>query len=172
MIEAISDAVAQKIKQANPDETASVEKMKYALAMSISTSLIIASTLLIGAWTGMFPETLRALIAFAVLRRFSGGHHAKDLTTCFVVSTALLSTIPHIQIAPDYLWLINSFSLVIVLFYAPSNCIVNNIADRDKSLYQTIAILIVIAGYFIQMSEVTLAFLAQSLLLLGKGGDK
>lgn len=163
MIESFSEAVAKKLKQMNPDETSSVEVMKYGLAMSLNLLLSVGCALLIGAFTDRLGETIEAVVAFALIRRFSGGVHAPNLTACFLVSVLIFVTIPHFEIGiGSWGWWgasICTISLVLGLAHT-------DYSGRKKYLHKTISVLIIAIGMTYESSSVTLAMFVQAILLI------
>lgn len=94
----LSNKAAQAIKNANPEQTSSVERLTALLALHINNFGIIIATLVIGLLTGKLLETAVGIAAFVTARLLSGGFHFRNLDVCFLVSTALLSVIPHIDL--------------------------------------------------------------------------
>lgn len=147
----------------NPEETRSVEVMKYGLAMFLNLILSVGCSLMLGAMTGRFQETLEAIFAFAVLRRFSGGLHAPNLTACFLVSFCIFSVIPHIGrlVAEWHLWLASFCTIVLVLVFAHTDY-----SGQKRYVHKGISFLIVCVGVFYQAAPVTLAMFVQAVLLI------
>ncbi|MGG1267222.1 accessory gene regulator B family protein [Brevibacillus laterosporus] len=67
MIDIIAKKIAGAIKRANPDETASIEVLQYALVILIGSFFTIIISLTIGAVTDKFKETALVLFSFALL---------------------------------------------------------------------------------------------------------
>lgn len=98
IIVSLSRQVAKAIHNANPEETSSVERLTALLALQIIKYGVVIASLTIGAVTGAFWGTALSLATFVILRRMTGGFHFRNLDICFVVSTSVLSAIPHIHI--------------------------------------------------------------------------
>ncbi|GIO09697.1 hypothetical protein J31TS6_57250 [Brevibacillus reuszeri] len=166
MIESAAERMAKIIKAANPDETASVEAMKYPIAMSMNLLGVVLGCLLVGWISGRVGEIFTAFIAFAILRRFSGGYHAKSLSMCVVYSVILFSIIPLIPVNDLTEWILKGVTTLLVLLLAPANCEQNEIRDSVKGAFRVISIVIVFGQFFISSPIITLAFFAQALLLI------
>jgi len=169
LIERLATRIALKIKEASPEETASVELMKFALIGILHNAITIGTALAVGAILGRFGEVLLACAAFMLLRLFSGGFHFKSALSCFLFSAAIFVLIPLIPIGRDfpYLHLLTASSFMLCLFFAPAN-IKEHIRVPEKSfpLFKLISLALVTLSYFLSHPVVTLAFLAQSLTLL------
>src|SRR5690625_721278 len=98
MIEKVSEMLAFRLKSINPEETASVEVMKFSLSVLINFAAIVFLSLFISAFLGTFTSTLTALVALATLRAVSGGFHLPVSEYCVAASTALFLLIPYIPV--------------------------------------------------------------------------
>ena len=63
------------------------EYAAYSLLITLSPLLII---IVMGSFMGMVMESVVLVMPFMVIRKFSGGYHAKDGWTCFIGSCAVL----------------------------------------------------------------------------------
>lgn len=167
MIETISISIVKRIKERHPERTESLYDMAYKLSIFINNASIIFISCLVGVLTGTFAETFLALISFVLLRQFSGGFHAKNLTVCLIISSLLISIIPHIPIPGSILTPVNWITLALVVLFAPSHCEVNAIATHVRRFYKIISILLVVTNFFfIGSTIITLSFFAQALFLI------
>lgn len=165
----LSYKIALKIKQANPEETSSIEVMQYSLNIILNSLVIVTISLLIGWLTGRFAGTAVALFGFAFLRFVSGGKHLTTAAACNIFSISLCVSIPHLTfIIEDHLWIINILSLIIVLIFAPNPDANVQIPLRWYPLMKVISSLIVLSNFFILSSVLGLAFLAQSLTVISQ----
>ncbi|MDT9725411.1 accessory regulator AgrB [Xylanibacillus composti] len=169
MIENLSLFLAIKLKKINPEETASVEVMKFGLAVLLNGSFILIISLLIGLGTGQFVGTLHVLAALALLRSVSGGYHLPTSEWCILISTAIITIIPHLPINSQWCILLTSSSLVLVLLFAPSK-IENQtrIPRKYFPLLKVIATLMVASNFLFMSSAIAAAFFVQSVLLIRK----
>lgn len=175
MIEKIASRVAFSIKSANPENTASIEVMKFSLMIVLNTLSIILLSLIIGGVTGKFTETGIALLAFAILKYFSGGIHLNSSDYCVIWSTATMVLIPHTPIFEQWSVWMTLVSLMIVLFFAPAN--MHKKAKVPESFYPLLKIIsfaIVGSNFILQSDLLAKVFLVQALMLLPykKEGEK
>lgn len=167
LIESISHRIAMKLKEANPDETASVEVMSYALQGILQNSITIITALAVGIITGHFGDVLFAAICFTVLRFVSGGFHFKSAFTCFLFSTIVFSVIPFIQLNSQWLLGFNIINFLLAFIYAPSNIKEHiRISDRFFPVFKLLSLLLVTINFFYLSPIVTISFLAQCLSLI------
>lgn len=167
MIEALSNRLAVRMKKINPDETASVEVMSFAL-QGILHNTITALTALVAAFLlGHFWETVLTIAFFMLLRTFSGGYHFKSALACFIVSASVFILIPLIEVSNTTLLVLNLISLVLVAIYAPSN-IKEHIRFPEKffPVFKILCIVLVSLNFFYLESLVTIAFFVQSCSLI------
>lgn len=101
-IDFLADRISRAIKQANPEQTAPIDVMSYALSLLINMFLTTGLILMIGFVTGHWLETCIVLVIFAVLRWSLKGFHLKSMTLCVLVSTALITLCVHLSLP---LWL-------------------------------------------------------------------
>ncbi|WP_430161151.1 accessory gene regulator B family protein [Paenibacillus algorifonticola] len=153
MIEFISRKMALFIKRFDPKGDVSVEVMAFSLGNRICSATIIVFTLLIGIATESFIPSLIGLVAFWTLRKFTGGFHFKSLTTCVVVSTFLLSIIPHIVLSGMVMIILILLSLTLLICWSRGS-------DRN------IPLLLILSNIFFQSDVVALAFFAQMVLVI------
>ncbi|XID91858.1 accessory gene regulator ArgB-like protein [Paenibacillaceae bacterium WGS1546] len=169
MIEAISRKLAVQIKEANPDHPASLEVLKYSLAMIINIvgTLVVSLT---AAWLlGHFAETLVAMAAFALLRMISGGHHLNSSEYCLLVTAVAANLIPYITLSDPTLNIITILSMLLALLFAPSNIEhTTRIPPRFFPLLKVVSIALIASNLLIKSDAIALALLIQTLLLIGK----
>jgi accessory gene regulator B len=166
MIERTAALLAMKIRAANPSETSSVDVLKYGIAMSLNLLGVIIGSCVIGFITGKVIETLMAFGAFAVLRRFSGGFHAKSLGLCVILSVALFAAIPMVPVNGLAQSTLKAVTLLLIVLLAPANCQENGIPERYVMRFKVIAILLAIGNLFVDSTIIALAFFVQAVLLI------
>jgi accessory gene regulator B len=167
MVDTFAQRLAMKLKEVNPEETASVEVMKYALIGIIHNGIIILTALIAGLFTGHLLDTLLAIICFIALRFVSGGFHFKSSLACFVFSSVVFVIIPLIPAAEWVLVLLNSVSLLLALVFSPAN-IEEHIRVHKKYFvwFKVISVAIILCNYLILTPVTTWALFAQSLSLI------
>lgn len=172
MIERFSESVALRIKNINPEETASVAVMKFALIGLINNSLTFLLIFLIGALAGTFVESVIAAFSFMAVRLFAGGFHFSKPWLCIVVSTVSLSAVPLLAkyaSASAVFWLTLT-SFVITLLFAPSNIKKTRIKKTWHPIYKLIAAAMVGANFLIQSPVLALTFLIQAISTIDING--
>ena len=166
MIERLSEKIALVIKAANPDKTESVLKMKYALSVYLHLLSIFIFCVIIGLITGKAEETIVALLAFVILRSFSGGKHINSLEGCLIVSVILISIIPHIPVKNNYVVWINTTNVLVMTLFAPLIKELTNIPTKAIPYLKIISVIIVSINFYINSYVIALAFLSQAALLV------
>ncbi|MBG9786901.1 accessory gene regulator ArgB-like protein [Brevibacillus laterosporus] len=168
MIEKLSHFLAVKIHAADPEKKESVEVLSYSLSITLNYLLILFFSLLIGFLTNKFAETIVAMISFIALRIFSKGYHAKTLTTCFVLTTAIIAVIPHVPIR-EYTSITNILNVILVLIFAPNGSFEEGTISKSRAqLLKGASVLIVASNFLMSSQVVALSFFIQSLLLIPK----
>lgn len=169
MIDFLAGRLAFKIKQANPEQTASVEVMKFSLIIVLNAFSIVALSLMIGAASGKFAETALTLFSFALLKFFSGGSHLKSSGQCVLWSTAAMTILPHIPVNLHWMLGLTSASLLLVAVFAPSKIQQKKrIPEKYNPVLKIISILIVASNFLLFSDVMAKAFFLQSLTLIRK----
>lgn len=170
MIETISRKISLRIKNADPENTASVEVLAYAIGVYINFFSVVAISLVTGILIGHFAETCIALAGFGILRLVSGGRHLKSLTACVVVSVVAFSVLPYIHL-PISTTLLTTLSLILALFYAPLILEETNMPRKWAPYLKVISTVVIAFNYFFDSEILGIAFFFQSILLISmKGG--
>ena len=99
----------------------SVDVIVYALDIATNTLAIIVLSLIAGLITGEAGETALTLIVFAFIRYLSGGYHLKSGVYCIILSTVLVSLMPHIHLTPAWTYALNGLALGLFMIFAPAN---------------------------------------------------
>ncbi|MBD2864137.1 accessory gene regulator ArgB-like protein [Paenibacillus oceani] len=166
LIERTANRLAITIKKANPERTSSVEVMKFSLMILLNALATIVLTMAVGLVTGKFWDTMLVLFSFAILRFFSGGIHLRSSDVCVVVSTAVLSIIPHLPLE-KYTLVLTIISLILTLLFAPSNIEERlRVGHSKKLLLKLIASAIVASNFFWNSDVLAVCFIAQCTLIL------
>jgi len=162
-----AEKLALAIKSKAPDETASVEVLKFALITLFNGTISLVGCLIVGALTGKLKETLIVLCAFAVMRFLAGGYHFRSPVTCFLFSVASLSALPHIPVpAGSHLYL-SLASIVLLLLFAPSDIKGKTRIPEKYFLYlKLLSILLVCGNIFLESELLLKAFFTASLLTI------
>lgn len=168
MIDGLAAKLANGIKKTNPEKTASVEVMQFALIILINGLITFVLALLIGFLTGKFVETVLILLAFILLRFVTGGFHFDSSIKCTVVSTGLAILLPHVPITFQMLnLLLGVLSLILILMYAPANIEGHTrIPPKFYPHLKVIALILVSSNFIIGSPSLSLGFFVQSLTLV------
>ncbi|WP_158299198.1 accessory gene regulator ArgB-like protein [Paenibacillus antri] len=167
MIETVANRAAGWIHRHSPDSTASQEVLTYALSIYFNAFSIVSLSLLIGFFAGTFIETVVVIVAFSVLRAFSGGNHMRTPMMCLLVSVAAFTSIPHVP-APEP-WLRDALlcvSLLLALLFAPNVRHDPIYGNKLLPYMKWIAVAIVGTNFLIASWVVTLAFFIQCITLI------
>lgn|GEM_PF-4109015 len=162
MIENLSFKVAKQINKQDP--SSNINELAEGLAVIINNTLVIVLSLGIASILGKPTETFISMMAFVLLRYFSGGAHAPSLEWCVFISTSLFVIIPFISIGDRLILLINIASMVLLSIYAPTNKKGNSKRQiyRDKMF----SILVVSINLVLNSPVIALTFLVQALLCI------
>ena len=145
-MEKCTDTVVDWMIRCNAINEADRELYKYALH---SFFLLFSPLLLacgIGFCFGSIKQGIIIIIPFTVLRKFSGGYHAKNLYTCILGSSFLLFLCTMLSIHVQYDWklaiatVIASVSLII---FSPVDSENRRLDTDEKQIYKKITIFLV-----------------------------
>lgn len=158
--------VEQDVKVFNV--TPSADRMYYALQILANTFGIACLSLAVGAATGKLYETLIAIYAFARIRFISGGYHIRSGAACIIVSTAVVSAIPHISgvVSDTANYAMTAIALVAVAIWAPANY--DNYARLSKRYYpllKAIACAVVALNFVIHSDILAITYIIQAATL-------
>ncbi|MGG1312854.1 MULTISPECIES: accessory gene regulator ArgB-like protein [Cohnella] len=163
MIEVLALRLAQRLKNAEPERTASVDVMKYSLIILLNLFFTVLVIGLAGAITGKFGQTMLGLAAFMALKFVSGGAHLRTALQCSVLSVVCMAAAPHIPMTEEWVQGTIIASAVLLLLFAPSNLKGHTrIPERYFPLLKLASVLIVSLNFFWLSSTVAVAQLIQS----------
>lgn len=164
MIEAMALRIAKAIKQAAPENTASVEVMKFSLEGVLQTLLTVFFIGIVGQVTGTLAITMAGIAAFVILRFFSGGLHLRHAMHCSLFSTILLSAAPHIPLTHNWTLAVTSGNLLLILIFAPSNIEGHaRIPKKYFPLLKLISALIICTNFVFLSSTLAVAHFFQAI---------
>ncbi|MFF2909933.1 accessory gene regulator ArgB-like protein [Paenibacillus sp. NPDC057934] len=166
-MESLATKIAIKIKNSNPEETYSVDVMKYSLGIILNTSFVFLVSMLLGYLSGRFTETLVLFFAFITLRLCSGGYHFQTARSCNIVSILIFTITPHLSNYSNHtLLIINVFCLIIMILFSPTPDRNTQIPIRWYPYLKAASISLVLLNYWLQSPVIGLAFLAQSITII------
>jgi accessory gene regulator B len=164
MVESIALRFAEAIKRANPERTASIAVLKFSLVAILNTLITFTIIGSVGLATGSFGETLMGLIAFVLIRYFSGGFHLHNALHCSILSIILLSVAPHIYLSDLWTTIIVFVSMILLGIFAPSN--IEGHARIPKKYFPVLkiaAVLVATSNLFIGSPTIALVYLFQAI---------
>lgn len=162
-----ANSIATWIKNANPEKTASIEVMEYALSIVINTVLIVSISLIIGFISDELIETAITLFSFALLRFFSGGMHLKSSFGCIATSILVCSIIPHLpELSANWIFVVTFVSILLLLFFAPHIDRETEIKKSFRPFLKWLSVVIVCSNFILCSSILAVIFLVQSLTVI------
>lgn len=167
MIPRLAQITARRIKAAVPDHPASYDVLLFSLLAVLNVAGIVILSLLISLFTDKLPETITALISFAVLRQLSGGLHLKSGDWCVIVSTLGIALVSFADFPRAIDMLLTAISFVLAILYAPSR--IRNqtrIPERYYPLLKISACVLIALNFLIGSSVIAAAFFVQALTLI------
>ncbi|MCY9759002.1 accessory gene regulator B family protein [Paenibacillus alvei] len=164
MIENVSKGLATFLKRNGSH--VSHEVLTYAFANILNIFFVTTSSITIGFISGRPIDTIVSLLAFGVIRHFSGGLHAKTMDQCFVASTMVIVVPPHIMLSTNVVLSISILGLISYILFAPNVTEYLSSTKDHKLRNKFISILLVGANLYIQSSTLALVYLAQALLII------
>jgi accessory gene regulator B len=170
-LDAFAQRTAVRMKAINNEKTASVEVLKFGLLLFINSFSIMFISLLIGFITGKLIETVLTLVGFALLRACTGGYHLKSSIQCIIISSAIMTIIPHIPLNQSVALSLTVISIVLVLIFAPfalENQ--NNIPKRYYPYLKIMGIILVAINLFLMSNTLAVCFFVQSVMLIRRIG--
>ncbi|MCC3381873.1 accessory gene regulator B family protein [Paenibacillus sp. UY79] len=170
MLWMLSRHIANEIKKTDPYGPGSAEVLTYAIAIKLNWYLCLILTGLLGFILGHFFEALLAIIAFAALRRFSGGVHLKSLMVCAILCAVVFAALPLIPVNKEFTIMLTALSGVIILWKAPKFFEEVNPSCFDPYL-KWISLAIIIVNFLILSPVIALSFMLQAITLLPQGGE-
>lgn len=171
-----------EIKAINKDDE---ELYEYAAKIVVHGILNIIVAVIIGIFLGMLKECFYFFITFIILRKFTGGLHAKKYTVCFICSTLLmilaLCLIKLFQTNNyDSVFIISiAFSAIVVVVLSPLDNINKVLAATEKIFYKIISsvisvllalivVILVVKNYNLGYQLGVSLIFCSSLLFIGK----
>lgn len=90
MIERCTDVIADWLIDCSAVEGEDKELYSYAVYSALLTLSPILLAIVFGLCMGCMKQSILIVMPFVIIRKFSGGYHAKHLTTCLFCSSLLL----------------------------------------------------------------------------------
>ena len=132
----------------NHDAIKSEDKELYEYALYslwlLATPLFLA--IMIGGCLGGVKEGIIIVIPFMLIRKFSGGYHAKHLCVCLVSSTILLSLCILMSFYLEYDWKLAGITIIAGIgmgYFSPIDHENKRLSDKEKKIYKKVTIILV-----------------------------
>jgi len=103
------------------------ELYEYAICSFLISVMPLAIFLIASGVIGMLPEGLLIIVPFMVIRKFSGGYHARHAYTCMMISMGLLGSSFYVVIHVDCSQL---FHILVVV--SGLSVVINSPIDSDN----------------------------------------
>jgi accessory gene regulator B len=170
MIEAVSSKIAIQLKNTNPNHPASLDVLKYSIAMIINIMGTIILSLSMALLLGHFLDTVLAMASFAILRMVSGGYHLNSSAACMFITSFAANLIPYINLSSAQpIWILTLISMLLAILFAPSNIEQSSrIPKRYYPFLKYVSIVLIASNFIIQSDVMAISFLLQTLLLIDK----
>lgn len=143
MFQNISEKMTATMIENGSIKPEEAEFYRYGIGQSIFVILNLAVFLLIGGLCGMLRQTLLFYLLYAVLRKFTGGLHAKTPVACGILSDFLLLTVlaalKHFTVTNTVIYIVAAVSLLCILLCAPASHPNKKLDAKEIRLYGIIA---------------------------------
>lgn len=167
MIGVLANHIVNYIEKNNDGHTVNRSIMLFALQSLLTNILTIILCLLIGWGLGTFQETCLVLVTTALVRNLTGGLHFSSPMTCVVISTLIVTSIPHIPVSDMASTIFMFSSLILVLWFAPADLKgKTRISDRGLNIMKVAGILLISSNFFIKSELLSLSFFCASITLI------
>ncbi|AJY73674.1 accessory gene regulator ArgB-like protein [Paenibacillus beijingensis] len=168
MINVMAEKLAVNIKAIVPNHPASVDVLRFSLAILLNGIFIITFSLLISLFFDKTTEVATILIAFAFLRQISGGVHLKSGIACVAVSTIGITIISFSSFLNDKtVFIINIMNILLALIFSPSRIEKQTRIKKKYFPILKISSTLVVAANFVFGSPIlAVTFLVQCLTLV------
>lgn len=140
-----------KNKAIEPNDRELYEYAIYSFLISITPLVIF---LIASGVIGMWWEGILIIIPFMVIRKFSGGYHAKHAYVCFMASTGLLGVSLCIVAFVNSSWIIHILSClsgISLAINSPIDSENKKITENEKMRYKHMTHLLVVVFLFVYM---------------------
>ncbi|SCW85189.1 accessory gene regulator B [Paenibacillus tianmuensis] len=166
-IDSMASYLAKVIRKHN-EHAGSEIALKYALSLTINTSLATIVSLLISVITNRFNEAIIGICIFLLIRYVSGGIHLSSSLACCITSILIFVTIANVPTEYTQLSVyLNIISFIILLFTAPNNIKdVSRIPQKFYPLLKIVTLVIISSNFFIKSTVFTAAFIIQAVLTM------
>lgn len=135
------------------------ELYEYAMYSFLVSVMPLAIFLIASGVIGMLPEGLLIVIPFMVIRKFSGGYHAKHAYTCMLISVGLLVSSFYVVIHAECTWIVHMLAVisgVSVIINSPIDSENKKLEEDEVNQYRCTTCLLVIVTMVLYSVLITL----------------
>lgn len=132
-----------KNKAIEPDDRELYEYAIYSFLISITPLVIF---LIASGVMGMWWEGIFIIVPFMIIRKYSGGYHAKHAYVCFLVSTGLLGVSLYIAAFASSNWIIHALSCaggISLAINSPIDSKNKKLTENEKIQYKYVTYLLI-----------------------------
>jgi accessory gene regulator B len=127
IMEYISRVLSEWLAQQNVIEPSDRGLYEYAMYSFLVSVMPLVIFMIASGIVGMLPEGLLIIIPFMVIRKFSGGYHAKHAYICMTISLGLLVSSFYVVIHSECGWF---FHMLVVI--SGASVIINSPIDSEN----------------------------------------
>lgn len=152
-------ALSGWLVQQNAIKSSDRELFEYAMYSFLVSVMPLAIFLIASGVIGMLPEGLLIVIPFMVIRKFSGGYHAKHAYTCMLISVGLLVSGFYVVIHAECTWIVHMLAIisgVSVIINSPIDSENKKLEEDEFNQYRCITYLLVIITIILYFALITL----------------
>lgn len=118
---------------------------EYGLTILVYSLVNLATILLIGGLLGCIPESICYTICYILLRKFTGGYHAKTPHTCYLFSTLMfLASLLIIRAGLVKFYLLVGVIILVIgcSFIIPVDTENKRLSAKEKKVYRVISLIV------------------------------
>lgn len=150
MINKISKKIAVSLKNANVINESEIDLYHYGFFIMLSEFVYVFSCIVLGLIMKMFFQSVIFFAVFLVVRRFTGGFHAKSELHCQIISTLsflismILIKVSLLNDLVNLCMILQLVSSIVIIILAPSDTPRKELTVDEKRLFRIISSVIVI----------------------------
>ena len=147
MIERSASAITDWLIECEVIRSTERELYHYAVYSALLTISPLILALLVGSLVGAVGRSMMIIFPFVVIRKFSGGFHAKRPVTCFVSSSVLLTACIFLSFCIQCNWILMGITFaaaVSLIYFSPIENENRLLSGEEKIRYKRIAMILVL----------------------------
>lgn len=154
MIRKCADAVTDWLIGCDAVEKTDKELYRYALYSIFLSVSPIFMAIGIGLCLGCVRQSITIIIPFALIRKFSGGYHAKHPWSCMAGSSLLLLLCIVLSFQIEFGWMLAFVTVgaaVSLIYFSPIDNENRELSKEECRRYKRIAAILVISFLFVEL---------------------